>query len=37
MIGFYAGAIVWIFHLPLPWLDMMNDSAADLPSHMMHG
>jgi hypothetical protein len=37
MIGFGAGAIVCIFHLPLPWLNMMNGSAADLPSHMMHG
>jgi hypothetical protein len=37
MIGFCAGAIVGVVHLPLPWLNMMNDSAADLPSHMVHG
>ena len=37
MIGFCVVAIVCIFHLPPSWFQMMGDSAADLPSHMMPG
>jgi hypothetical protein len=26
-----------IYHLPLPWFNMMVDSMADLPSYMLPG